>query len=262
MFTTTERETFARHGLIKREKFLPAEKVDAARQVIFQHLAQAGLWRDGSWTLDQEQLTTDLMAGMALVKPLNHHPAILALANDEAPTAASTLVGGRPLFPMSPHPGLLFTLPNATTWTLPHQNWHLDMPRLPDGGVPGVQIFAFLETVEPEGGGTLAVTGSHRVGNTRARINSGDLRKQLKREPYFAALMADSTGDRLHFLHKVGRVGNVELQVVEMTGAPGDVYFMDLRLLHTIAPNARPIPRLMLTQRYLLEAARIALYGK
>lgn len=163
---------------------------------------------------------------------------------------------------MSPHPGLLFTLPNANTWTLPHQNWHLDMPRLADGGVPGVQIFAFLETVEPEGGGTLAVTGSHRVGNPRARINSGDLRKQLKREPYFAALMADSTGDRLHFLHKVGRVGHVELQVVEMTGAPGDVYFMDLRLLHTIAPNARPIPRLMLTQRYLLEAARIALYGK
>lgn len=262
MFTASERETFAEQGLIKRETFLPATKVAAARQVIFQHLAQAGLWRDGSWTLDPEQPATELTAGMALVKPLDHHPAIMALASEEALAAAGALVDGRPLFPMSPRPGLLFTLPNATTWTVPHQNWHLDMPRLPDGGVPGVQIFAFLERVEPEGGGTLAVTGSHRVGNPQTRINSGDLRKQLKREPYFAELMGNQPGDRLRFLREVGHVGDVELQVVEMTGEVGDVYFMDLRLFHTIAPNARRIPRLMLTQRYLLESARIALYGQ
>lgn len=262
MFTTSERETFARQGLIKRETFLPPEKVDAARKVIFHQLAQAGLWHEGGWTLDKAQPTTELTAGMALVKPLDHHPAIMALASEEAPAAASALVDGRPLFPMSRHPGLLFTLPNAIAWTVPHQNWHLDLPRLADGGVPGVQIFAFLETVEPGGGGTLAVTGSHRLGNTGRRISSGDLRKQLMRAPYFAALMSAQTGDRLHFLHDVGQVGDVALQVVEMTGEAGDVYFMDLRVLHTIAPNMRSIPRLMLTQRYLLKAARIALYGK
>lgn len=262
MFTTAERATFAAYGLIKRQNFLPAAKVANARTVIFQHLAQAGLWHNGDWTLDQEQPATELTAGMALVKPLDHHPAIMALASEEAPAAASALVDGRPLFPMSRHPGLLFTLPNATTWRLPHQHWHLDMPRLADSGVPGVQIFAFLETVEPGGGGTLAVTGSQRLGNTGVRINSGDLRKQLKREPYFAKLMSQQTDDRLHFLHEVGHVGDVELQVVEMTGAVGDVYFMDLRVFHTIAPNARPIPRIMLTQRYLLESSRLALDGR
>jgi ectoine hydroxylase-related dioxygenase (phytanoyl-CoA dioxygenase family) len=128
--------------------------------------------------------------------------------------------------------------------------------------VPGVQIFAFLETVESGGGGTLAVTGSHRLSNGGVRISSSDLRKKLKQEPYFAELMANKTEDRLHFLREAGHVGNVALQVVEMTGEPGDVYFMDLRLFHTIAPNTRPIPRLMLTQRYLVESARIALYGK
>jgi len=261
MFTTAERETFARQGLIKRENFLPAEKVATARAVIFQHLAQAGLWQQDGWRLDQGQLATELTAGMALVKPLDHHPAIIELADAEVAAAASALVDGRPLFPMSRHPGLLFTLPNATTWTVPHQHWHVDLPRLADGGVPGVQIFAFLEKVEPGGGGTLAVAGSHRLGNTKGRINSGDLRKQLKQEPYFAELMAEPTKDRLHFLHKVGHGGGVALQVVEMTGAPGDLYFMDLRVFHTIAPNARQIPRIMLTQRYLLERARIALYG-
>lgn len=262
MFTTAERETFAAHGLIKRENFLPAEKVANARTVIFQHLAQVGLWHNGGWMLDKAQPTTDLTAGMALVKPLDNHPALLALVSAEAPAAASALVDGRPVFPMSRHPGMLFTLPNATTWTVPHQHWHLDMPRLADGGVPGVQIFAFLETVEPGGGGTLAVTGSHRLGNSGVRINSGDLRKQLRQEPYFAALMSAQPDDRLHFLHEIGHVGDVELQVVEMTGTAGDVYFMDLRVFHTIAPNARPLPRIMLTQRYLLESSRLALDGK
>jgi len=108
MFTTTERETFARQGLIKRENFLPVEKVDAARQVIFHQLAQAGLRRNGGWALDKARPATELTAGMALVKPLDHHPAIMALASEEAPAAASALVDGRPLFPMGRHPGLLF----------------------------------------------------------------------------------------------------------------------------------------------------------
>jgi len=108
---------------------------------------------------------------------------------------------------MGVHPTLLFTLPNATIWTLPHKDWHLDMPRLPNHGVTGVQIFAFLETVETGGGGTLAVTGSNNM------------------------------ADRLRFVREVGHVGNVELQVVEMTGEAGDVYFMDLwnmSLLNTL----------------------------
>lgn len=263
MFTPIERENFAVHGLIKRKNFLPPEKLADARNVIFQQLAAAGIWRDGGWSLDQYTPSTELTAGMALVKPLDRHQTLIELVSGEAPAAASALVNDRPVFPMSPHPGLLFTLPNATTWTVPHQNWHLDMPRLPDGSVPGVQIFACLERVEPGGGGTLAVTGSHRLLNQKGvRISSGDLRKQLKQERYFAELMTNKPGDRLRFLREDGHVGNVALRVVEMTGEPGDLYFMDLRVFHTIAPNTLAIPRLMLTQRYLLAAARFALYGK
>lgn len=262
MFTKLERENFAVHGLIKRRNFLPPEKLANARNVILQHLEQAGIWCNGGWRLDKSTPSTAPDAGMALIKPLNRHQTMIDLASGEASAAASALVNARPVFPMSPQPGLLFTLPNATTWTLPHQNWHLDMPRLPDGGVPGVQIFAFLETVETGGGGTLAVTGSHRLFNQGVRISSGDLRKKLKQERYFAELMSNKTDDRLRFMREVGHVGDVKLQVVEMTGEAGDVYFMDLRVLHTVAPNALQLPRLMLTQRYLLESSRIALYGK
>ena len=42
--------------------------------------------------------------------------------------------------------------------------------------------------------------------------------------------------------------------MVELHGEPGDVFLTDLRLLHTLAPNASRVPRLMVTQRFLLES--------
>jgi hypothetical protein len=36
-----------------------------------------------------------------------------------------------------------------------------------------------------------------------------------------------------------------------MTGAEGDAWLMDLRLLHSAAPNASVKPRMMATWRYL-----------
>jgi len=170
----------------------------------------------------------------------------------------TALVEGRTLAPMASHPQLLFTLPNATTWTVPATIWHLDMPRLPAGGVPGVQLFTFLEPVLPEGGGTLVVAGSHRLLNTGRFIRSKDVKARLKRWPYFRELMAKDATDRSRFVHEVGRVDDVELKVVELCGQPGDLYLTDLRLLHTLAPNAARVPRIMLTQRFWLDATREA----
>lgn len=260
MFTQIEQARFAQHGLIKRSGFLPPAQLAQARALIFQQFEREGIWKDGQWHLTRQEFIPGLAAGMALVKPLNRHPAIIDLAGGATLAAASALADAHPVYPMNPHPALLCTFPNASTWTLPHQSWHLDLPRLAESGLPGVQIFAILDDVEPEGGGTLAVTGSHRLLNDDGRISSSDLRKRLKRDPYFAELMANKPSDRLRLLREPSRVGDVEVSVVEMSGAAGDVYFMDLRLLHNVAPNARSKPRLMLTQRYLLEHARNEIY--
>lgn len=50
-------------------------------------------------------------------------------------------------------------------------------------------------------------------------------------------------------------------RVVELHGEPGDAFFMDLRILHTLAPNASSVPRILLAQRFLLESLRAAAYG-
>lgn len=260
MFTKTEHERFALHGLIKRSGFLPPAQLARARQAIFQQFEREGVWKDGHWHLTRQEFIPGLAAGMALVKPLNRHPAIIDLAGGVTLAAAGVLAAARPVYPMTPYPALLCTFPNARTWTLPHQSWHLDLPRLAESGLPGVQIFAILDDVEPEGGGTLVVTGSHRLLNDDGRISSSDLRKRLKHEPYFAELMSGKLTDRSRLVREPGRVGDIEVSVVEMTGEAGDVYFMDLRMLHNIAPNARSKPRLMLTQRYVLAHARNEIY--
>ena len=162
---------------------------------------------------------------------------------------------------MTDSPQLLFTLPNAESWTVPHSIWHLDLPRLPDSGLPGVQMFAFLDTVAPGGGGTLVVTGSHRLLNEGRRISSKQLKKRLKREPYFRDLMSRGFADRHRFIRERSRLGDVELQVVELHGEPGDVFLMALRILHTLAPNAARVPRIMVTQRFLLESLQGAAYA-
>ncbi|MEM7029491.1 MAG: hypothetical protein AAF629_07995 [Chloroflexota bacterium] len=49
---------------------------------------------------------------------------------------------------------------------------------------------------------------------------------------------------------------DVELQVAELHGEPGDVYLMDIRMLHARSVNTASTARLMITQRSCLEAAR------
>src|SRR5207248_2591156 len=61
---------------------------------------------------------------------------------------------------------------------------------------------------------------------------------------------ADSLEHRADLLDRTGTVGDVPLSIVEMTGVPGDVWLMDLRVLHVGAPNAAGRPRMMLTFRY------------
>jgi len=154
----------------------------------------------------------------------------------------------------------LVTFPGSGPWDVPHKHWHFDL--VPDTSIselPGVVIFAYLDAVEPRGGGTVAVTGSHRLVeafapriSTSGPIRSAEIREALLRaEPWLAALRTRTTGmDRIRtFMEEHLRSDGATLQVVELTGEPGDVVLMDVRLLHAPAPNCRTAPRLMLAQR-------------
>lgn len=261
VLTTKQKEIFQSRGLIRLERFLPADTVACAREAVRGHLQRAGLWRDGHWQLGELSPETGPKTSANLRKGLKRRREITDLVAEGVREVVTELLDGDVASPITDCPQILFTLPNATRWTVPHNIWHLDLPRLPESGIPGVQVFAFLATVAPGGGGTLVVAGSHRLLNEGKHISSRQLKKRLKREGYFRDLMSKHFVDRDRFVREPGRVGDVELQVVELHGEPGDAFFMDLRILHTLAPNARRVPRIMLTQRFLRDSLRGTAYG-
>ena len=107
-------------------------------------------------------------------------------------------------------------LPGAA-WTVPREAWHVDEPAA--RGEPRAWAllgFVLLDVVEPGGGATVMVAGSHRRLVELAPV--ADPALALAGEPW---------------------------RVVELTGDAGDVVLMDPRCLHTVSANVRR-PRLQM----------------
>ncbi|TGG92880.1 hypothetical protein E4656_12195 [Natronospirillum operosum] len=128
---------------------------------------------------------------------------------------------------------LLISLPHKVEWTLEGLNWHRDVSQSQLKGIPGVQAFILLDKVSPKGGATLALAGSHRLKN-QSQAKQG---------------ISMLTG---HGNNHSTKVGGIELSITEMAGGPGDVYLMDMRLLHTPSVNSTRNVRIMATNRYFI----------
>ena len=264
MLNTTDvlslRDTFRNRGVVRIEKLLDPAKVTQAVRAVQIRMESAGIWKDGEWRVDHLR-NEPINEGAKFARQIKGCLEVNELVNDEIPQVVAQLLDRQKTFTGMEVPQPLFTLPNSDKWDVPHDVWHLDAPRLPNWGIPGIQIFTFLNTVAPAGGGTLVVAGSHRLVNGSERIRSRDVKRRLKKEPYFRDLMSKTAANRDRFLQNVERCGDVDVQVLELVGQPGDVYFVDLRVLHAPAPNATLVPRVMLTRRFFLESVRDMIYS-
>lgn len=236
-------EAFSRDGVLRLQGLLRPEAVGAARETVLGQLGKLGLWDGAAWTLPQDgrrvKVAREIGHRHAAVEALIAEPPVLALVDE--------LLAGRPFdHAVYKRPQILFSLPDALTWTLPG-GWHTDSPRLASGERLGVQVFTFLEPVAAGGGGTVAVAGSHRLLNDGRTRTPREVNRALRQEAFFRPLYAQSGLTDL----PRGSVGEVALKVVELTGKPGDVWVMDLRVLHSVAPNAADRPRIMVTHRFL-----------
>jgi ectoine hydroxylase-related dioxygenase (phytanoyl-CoA dioxygenase family) len=251
--TDEQYAAYLRDGLVRLPGFLPADRVAAAQAAVFAALERGGLRRDGAWRLAAEKPAWPGHGPSASKLIGNKHPELAALFDAEPVQAlVEALLEDRPVDRrIYPRPMMLFSVPNAGDWTLAN-TWHTDAPRLASGRAPGVQLFSFLAPVGPRGGGTMAVAGSHRLLNDGRSLTARRMRHELGREPFFRQLwrsqpLAWAAGAE----YPAGAVDNWPLRVVEMTGAPGDVWLMDLRTFHSASPNAAEVPRLMVTQRFI-----------
>jgi len=170
------------------------------------------------------------------------------------------LVDHRALVKSPPHHQILLTLPyqkvmggQCTNWEIPSNIWHTDVQRAKSLGIPGIQIFVFLDQVKSRSGGTLLVEGTHRLLNNHAHMSSKRFKQLLKREPYFNNLMDNQKPNLNSLLTEYDQVDGVPVKVTELTGQPGEVFVADLRLLHTLSDNTSSQTRIMMTQRFLFE---------
>lgn len=247
---------FQSQGVVKIDGLLSLQGVADARHAVLRRLEALGLRGDGKWRLDHIERPRWPATGLKPARDIGHrHPEVEALIDEPAVRIAMEhLSGGGPFDrKVWPRPQILASLPNAQPWSLPG-GWHVDVPRLASGHSPGLQLFAFLEPVEPRGGGTLVVAGSHRLLNNGRHLKVKAITSALGAEPFFRQLFDSQSKLASPAVLPEGRVEGVPLKVMELTGQPGDAWLMDLRVLHAAAPNGSETPRLMITHRFIQTA--------
>jgi ectoine hydroxylase-related dioxygenase (phytanoyl-CoA dioxygenase family) len=92
------------------------------------------------------------------------------------------------------------------------------------------------------------MAGSHRLLAGCGALKPKAINRLLRGEPYFHRLAA--AGARGEAFPR-GACGEVGLEVIELTGEPGDVWITDMRVLHCASPNASDRPRVVATDRFL-----------
>lgn len=225
---------FAQQGLLRLDGFCPRSHVARIRQQLLDELKRLGLWAGGRPLSRQLRELPPFQQISRLSSAVRIPGLHEALVTPELGAAVAALAQGARID--APATQLLLSLPHQGEWTLQGLNWHVDVAAGPRDPLPGVQAFVLIDDLAPRGGATLALAGSHREAQ-RAPAGRPPLRELLKTS---RALEADL------------RASGVD--IVEMSGQAGDVYLMDMRVLHTPSINATRNLRMMATTRFFFAA--------
>ncbi len=244
-----QKQLFNDVGIIKLKDFLPLDYVQMIQNVFYSEFSAVGLFKNGEWFLESISMK-DIKKILKKVKSKILFSKFLL--EEKTRQAISELLNEDKALSISKSAGILFTLPNADEWEVPSEAWHVDIPRLPYEGSLGIQVFSFIESVEPHSGATLAIKGSHKLFR-KDKLSSKKLRNKLVKFPYFKKLMSKEFKDRSWFTVNKGKILGRDVELIELFGNIGDIYLMDVRLLHSVAPNPNRNPRIMVAQRYLSE---------
>ena len=171
--------------------------------------------------------------------------------------------------------GFLVNLPTPEEqdepWYIPTRGWHVDYHYTHDPEqLFGLRVFSFLSEVELHGGGTLVISGSHRVvaeyvETLSAKERASGYAKVRDRMPaslpWFKSLTQgnERDPDRIStFMENSGRVGDVEVRVEQLCGKPGDVILMHPWMVHCTSPIRGNNPRFMLAKNLYAESVAAA----
>lgn len=249
MQTADIRSRFEATGVVFLRGAFAAEQAAAMRDAVWRRAGdQAGL-RPGdpaSW------------AGSPAVnwQGLKRNPVFGPLADNQPVRDALDVIFGAGGW-QRPRAGaqILFSLPSPGPWVLP-DSWHMDCGfEQATWPVRSVKLFAFAGEVGPRGGGTMLLPGTHRlVARYReslpgpAGAGKENWRPFMRHHPWLARLLdgAHLPDHGRPLVGAAGEIVGVPVQVIELTGSPGDVVVTHLHVFHARSPNTGTVPRLML----------------
>ena len=226
-----------------------AEAARAMRDSIWKALEDVGMHRDrpATWTVERPPNLQHLKAD----------PVFQKVGSSTLLSAIEPILEGLPYEQPRDWGAFFLAFPGKTPWHIPTSGWHIDAhyfsPLLP---TRGVKTFALLGDIAPRGGGTLMVSGSHRLVHRWFQENppprgarGAQLRRLLQMQPYVRDLhSARDVEKRIErFLRRVEDVDGIPLQVVEAAGDAGDVILVHPLVMHVAAPNNAVEPRFMIS---------------
>jgi len=223
---TSEIECFHRQGVVRLHKLHPRACLSSARAKIAGELSRLGVSPDGKRRgISLQGLTPfQQIAKLGSLVKVDLHE---ILCTSDVLAAARSVSGREPRAEQGTQ--LLLSPARQGKWSLDGLSWHVDISSQPTSRETRVQAFHLVDDVQAQGGATLALARSHRM----APLELQRLRAAIRESRDVRAALRD-----------------FDIELVEMAGQAGDVYLMDMRVLHTPSVNSTSKIRMMATTRF------------
>jgi len=242
-------EHFRVHGWMRVRGAFSVDEAAAMRAAAWRALGKAGI-RQGdpsTWTKERPEHLQDV----------KNDPAFLAVGSARLLEAISAALEGQAYEKPKNWGAPFLAFPSSQAWNVPARGWHADANYVSPLSPPaGIRTHALFGTVASRAGGTLIVSGSHRLIYTYFKDNptppgtrGADYRKRLQDHPYIRDLHTEGDSDEraARFIDRAEEHGGISLRVVENTGAAGDVILLHPLVLHVATPNTGKAPRCLLS---------------
>ena len=240
ILTPEEIELFAWRGYIRITDAMNPEYVAQVQEYVWARFAEQGVLRDDPATWASQNEITINKDGLDKTVKAEIAPRLESAVNQ--------LLGEGTWKPLKTLGGLLMTLPKnpLPAWEIVTRIWHTDNdPRSSQTELHELMLFTFYSSVAAGGGGTLILSGSPRLLETYLAENPGVPFNAW--QPYLAELTGakERTRTQADFMEQETELCGIPVQVVELTGKPGDALLCHPALLHATSLNSLPAPRIM-----------------
>src|SRR6185503_4768027 len=173
-----------------------ANEAAAMREAVWRTLATVGISdRDpSSWTVERP----------GHLQNVRSDPVFRALGSARLLEAIDAALAGQAYATPKNWGSAFVAFPSTQAWNVPSDGWHIDANYLSALSPPdGIRIHALFGDVAPRAGGTLIVSGSHRLVHKFFRdyppppgARGSDYRRLLQRHPSLRDLHTDGDADQ------------------------------------------------------------------